>query len=151
MRSNFLGEPAITDFAGFAQDEIRLGERLKGTIGLRADFHSATDAESETTLNPKDEPGVRAGATTNLRASMARGYRAPSAIEQFVSTRQYGFQVIPNPDLRGEHAWSGEVGITAYPWPARPGRRRHLRQPLRGPHRSRGRAQPGSWSSSSRT
>jgi outer membrane receptor protein involved in Fe transport len=59
-----------------------------------------------------------AGAATNFRASIARGYRAPSAIEQFVSTRQYGFQVVPNPELRGEHAWSGEVGVTTYPWSA---------------------------------
>jgi vitamin B12 transporter len=118
VRSNFIGEPEITDFAGFAQDEIRLGRRLKGTIGLRVDFHSATGGDPETTLNPKLSLAWSAGATTNLRASLARGYRAPSAIEQFVSTRQYGFQVIPNPELRGEHAWSGEVGITAYPWPS---------------------------------
>lgn len=117
VRSNFLGEPSITDLAGFAQDEIRFGDRLKGTIGVRADYHSATGGESETTLNPKLSVAWAAGATTNLRASIARGYRAPSAIEQFVSTRQYGFQVIPNPGLRGEHAWSGEVGVTAYPWP----------------------------------
>jgi len=25
---------------------------------------------------------------------------------------------VPNPQLNGEHAWSGEVGITAYPLPA---------------------------------
>ena len=116
VRSNFLGEPEITDFAGFVQDEIALGSRLKGTIGIRADFHSATGATSETTLNPKLSLGWAASATTNLRASLARGYRAPSAIEQFVSTRQYGFDVIPNPGLRGEHAWSGEVGVTTYPW-----------------------------------
>jgi len=118
VQSNFLGQPSINDFAGFAQDEVRLGNHLKGTIGLRADFHSASDAESETTFNPKVSLAFAAGATTNLRASLARGYRAPSAIEQFVSTRQYGFQVIPNPELLGEHAWSGEVGVTAYPWRA---------------------------------
>lgn len=116
VRSSFLGEPGITDLAGFAQDEIRLGERLKGTIGLRVDYHAASGAEAETTLNPKVSLAFAAGATTSLRASIARGYRAPSAIEQFVSTRQYGFQVVPNPELRGEHAWSGEIGITAYPW-----------------------------------
>jgi outer membrane receptor protein involved in Fe transport len=116
VRSNFIGEPEITDVAGFAQDEIALSSRLKGTIGLRADFHSATGGEPETTINPKVSVAYAAGVTTNLRASLARGYRAPSAIEQFVSTRQYGFQVVPNPGLRGEHAWSGEVGVTAYPW-----------------------------------
>ena len=118
VRSNFIGEPEVTDLAGFAQDEIRLGDRLKGTIGLRADFHSATGGDPETTLNPKVSLAYAAGRTTNLRASLARGYRAPSAIEQFVSTRQYGFQVIPNPGLQGEHAWSGEVGVMAYPWSA---------------------------------
>ena len=41
---------------------------------------------------------------------MGAGYRAPSAIEQFVSSQQFGFRVVPNPDLKGEYAWSGEVG-----------------------------------------
>jgi len=118
IRSNFIGEPGITDLAGFAQDEIAFSNKLKGTIGLRADFHSATGGEPETTINPKVSLAYAAGATTNFRASIARGYRAPSAIEQFVSTRQYGFQVVPNPELRGEHAWSGEVGVTTYPWSA---------------------------------
>ena len=41
------------------------------------------------------------------------GYRAPSAIEQFVSAVQFGYRVIPNPDLHGEHSVSGEVGVKA--------------------------------------
>jgi iron complex outermembrane receptor protein len=48
-----------------------------------------------------------------VRASVGRGYRAPSAIEQFVSAVQEGFRVVPNPALRGETAWSGEVGAAA--------------------------------------
>ena len=50
-----------------------------------------------------------------LRGSLARGYRAASAIEQFVSSVQFGFRVIPNPALHGEHAWAGELGTSDQP------------------------------------
>ena len=48
----------------------------------------------------------------SLRLSGSRGYRAPSAIEQFVDQYQQNVHVIANPGLRGETAWSEEVGGT---------------------------------------
>src|SRR2546426_8299598 len=54
------------------------------------------------------------------RASIGAGFRAPSLAELFVSTSAFGYQVIPNPDLQHETAWSFELGksgfgITWYP------------------------------------
>ena len=49
----------------------------------------------------------------DTRASISRGYRAPSPIEQFVTASQSGFRVVPNPALQGEKAWAGELGATA--------------------------------------
>ena len=51
-----------------------------------------------------------------MRSSIGAGYRAPSAIEQFVNTFQFGFQVIPNPALQGERSWSAEIGTSAVLW-----------------------------------
>lgn len=113
VRSSFLGSPGITDLAAVVQDEIRLGNRVRGTVGARLDYHSATGGSPETTVNPKVSLVVTPSDRVSLRGSLARGYRAPSAIEQFVSTIQYGIRVIPNPDLVGEQAWSAEIGATA--------------------------------------
>jgi outer membrane receptor protein involved in Fe transport len=55
---------------------------------------------------------VRVAPRATIRASVGAGYRAPSIIEQFVSSQQFGFRVVPNPELKGEHAWSGEIGTT---------------------------------------
>jgi len=115
ISSNFLGTPNIVDAAAFAQDEARLGGNLVATAGARFDWHDTDAGASERTLNPKLALVWRRSDRLSLRTSLARGYRAPSAIEQFVSTTQFGFQVVPNPELRGEHAWSAELGAAAQP------------------------------------
>jgi len=117
VSSSFIGSPSIRDGAFFAQDEIHISDRVRGTIGARVDYHSATDAESESSVNPKASAVFTPSDRVSLRGSVARGYRAPSAIEQFVSTVQYGIKVIPNPTLMGENAWSTELGVTGFPWP----------------------------------
>ena len=53
-----------------------------------------------------------------MRSSIGAGYRAPSAIEQFVHTYQFGVQVLPNPALQGEQSWSAEIGTSAVLWNA---------------------------------
>ncbi len=116
VKSNFLGNPNITDFAFFAQDNFPITGRLKGSVGLRLDQHKVDVGEREWALSPKAGLVLRLAPRSTVRMSLGGGYRAPSAIEQFVSTRQFGFQVVPNYELRGERAWSGEVGTTTTLW-----------------------------------
>ena len=115
VSSNFLGTPRIVDAALFAQDEIRLSGAVKLSLGLRLDRHSSNESEAELALNPKAAVVYRRSSRLSFRASLARGYRAPSAIEQFVSSTQFGFRVVPNPSLHGEYAWSAELGAAAQP------------------------------------
>jgi outer membrane receptor for ferrienterochelin and colicins len=112
VSSNFLGNPRIADVAVFAQDEFPITNRLKGSLGLRVDHHKVNIGEAELALSPKVGLVLRLAPRATMRMSVGGGYRAPSAIEQFVSTYQFGFRVIPNEGLRGENAWSGEVGTT---------------------------------------
>ncbi len=112
VRSNFLGQPMILDVAAFVQDEVRLTKTLKAALGVRLDHHQAGSGDAEWTVSPKVGLAVRVSPRTTVRASIGAGYRAPSAIEQFVASRQFGFEVIPNPALQGERAWSGEIGTT---------------------------------------
>ena len=112
VRSNFFGQPKIVDLAAFAQDEVQFARRLKGTLGIRVDYHKANLGEGEWAVSPKVGIAMQLSPGATLRASVGSGYRAPSAIEQFVSSQQFGFRAIPNPALKGEHAWSGEIGTS---------------------------------------
>jgi len=107
--------PGTNDLGVYAQDEWSISTHWSATLGARMDAHSATGSATEVTFNPKLGFVYRSTPHTSWRASIARGYRAPSVIEQFVSTVQYGHRVVPNPDLTGEHAWSAEIGVTTNP------------------------------------
>lgn len=113
VSSNILGDPALHDLALYAQDEIKLSGRFKGSLGLRLDYHKAETVEGEVNLSPKLGVVFRPNDRLSYRISISRGYRAPSASEQFVTTTVSGFRVIPNPELKSETGWAGEVGITA--------------------------------------
>lgn len=112
VTSNYIGSPKIVDLAAFTQDEVRVSGALKGTLGVRVDYHATDLTPREWSLSPKLGIALRLAPAATLRASVGAGYRAPAAIEQFVASRQFGFEVIPNLALTGEHAWSGEVGTS---------------------------------------
>jgi outer membrane receptor for ferrienterochelin and colicins len=113
VASNFLGHPALDDAAAYAQDAVALAERLRVSVGARLAYHDAAGGATEYSFSPKVGAVFKVSSDLSTRASLGRGYRAPSAIEQFVSTTMSGFRVIPNPGLKGETAWSGELGATA--------------------------------------
>ncbi|WP_420449503.1 TonB-dependent receptor [Candidatus Palauibacter sp.] len=113
VSSNFLDPtPEVTDLAVFAQDEITFSDRVRGSVGVRLDYHEATAAMKDVVLNPKLGVVYQASERVSLRGSFSRGYRSPSVSEQFTSTTQFGFRVVPNLELRGESAWAREIGTT---------------------------------------
>ena len=111
--SNFLKNHTLDDDALYAQDRIGFSERLMGSVGGRLDYHHATGGVGGYSLNPKLGIVFKASPGVSARASVGHGFRAPSAIEQFVSSTMAGFHVVPDSALRPETAWSGEVGVTA--------------------------------------
>ena len=113
VNSSYYGGKVIADAAPYAQEEFALTPSLGLTGGLRLDYHHADGGRAETALNPKLGAAYAPAGPFAVRASFGRGYRAPSAIEQFLSTTQQGVHVVPNPSLHGETAWSGELGATA--------------------------------------
>ncbi len=111
IASNFLDPvPTTRDLGIYASSDITLSDRWLASVGIRLDGHSATSAESDLALNPKLGLVHAVSNKMSLRGSVTRGYRAPSVSEQFSSTRVFGFQAIPNPELRGESAWAWELG-----------------------------------------
>src|SRR5213076_1616289 len=89
--------------AASAGAEPRVG-RVRLTAGLRLDDIVVDGARRATVLSPRIGAAIRSGVGT-WRASAGRGFRAPTLAERYVTTRAFGFEVIPNPDLDPETAW----------------------------------------------
>lgn len=112
VKANILGRPVLYDLAAYAQEDFRLSQVLRTTAGIRVDFHDTSSGTSELQFNPKLGVVYSPSERMRYRASVSRGYRAPSAVEQFVSSTQFGFHVVPNPGLKGESAWAFEIGAS---------------------------------------
>ncbi|HEX4574601.1 MAG TPA: TonB-dependent receptor [Gemmatimonadales bacterium] len=109
--SDIFGDHAQDEFAAYAEGEQRAG-RARVTAGARADLRTLDSAAVSGVVSPR----VGAVLPTSLgtwRASVGRGFRAPSLAERFVSTRAFGYRVVPNPGLAPETAWSFELGNAA--------------------------------------
>jgi outer membrane cobalamin receptor len=111
VNSEFYGDHAGFNIAGFTQLEIDPAYRLKAVAGIRIE-HNALDG-----INDKPVPIVRLGLNwqaadyTFLRASFGQGYRYPSIAEKFASTTLGSVRIIPNPYIDPESGWSSEIGI----------------------------------------
>ena len=127
-KSAMFGDHDGSNLAGFFQDEIHLGELVTITAGFRYDYHyvyidsiyfrsdSLYTSLLDTTIkdnqfNPKLGFTIKPSLLTTIRASVGRGFRTPTMAEMFTETNTSGFNIIPNPVLKAERAWSYEIGI----------------------------------------
>jgi len=97
------------EFAAYAEGERQPG-KVRLAAGARIDHIEVDGGRLATVLSPRLGvvlPTSRAGV---WRASVGRGFRAPSLAERFVSTVVQGIPVVPNPNLDPETAWSFELG-----------------------------------------
>src|SRR5206468_1665787 len=108
VASDIFGDHSEVALGPYGQAEQRVG-RLRLTAGLRLDDIAVDGAGTATVLSPRIGAALRSGVGT-WRASVGRGFRAPTLAERYVTTRALGFEVIPNPALDPETAWSFELG-----------------------------------------
>jgi iron complex outermembrane receptor protein len=120
--ATLFGRHDLTDVAGFLQAELGVTGWLSLTAGARSDLRlvdggSFSDPASSQ-LSPRAGMVIAPDPGTRVRASLGRGFRAPTVAELFTATEVGGFQVIPNPDLDSERSWAGEVGVQRLilPW-----------------------------------
>lgn len=116
------------NIAGFFQLEKTLFDRLNLTFGTRFEYFGIDTTSTDHQLSLLSDvvsenielpfkPVARLGAnyeiaqSTNIRASYGQAYRFPSIGEKYVETTRSGLRVAPNPALKPETAWSGEIGI----------------------------------------
>lgn len=89
--------------AAFLQDEISFLEKFVATPGLRCDIQSKWGAE----LSPKISGLYKITGDTRLKASVGRGFRAPTVNELYWRDAY----TIGNPDLEPEESFSYDAGI----------------------------------------
>ena len=111
VKSNIFGNPTSNVFAIYSQLEYKFNFPLRVSAGIRYDYSRLKNLEAENSLSPKFGLNYKLDTKTYLRASIERGFRAPSLAETFTSTITSGITVKPNPNLKSEHNYSFELGI----------------------------------------
>lgn len=112
------------NLAAYLQLDHKLFEKLNLSGGFRYENNLLQNpgfVYEKGTVLPSDEreskPVLRLGMNyelasfTFLRASWGQGYRFPTVAEKFIVTNAGFFDVLPNPELRSETGWTGEIGI----------------------------------------
>jgi iron complex outermembrane receptor protein len=118
VTSDIFGSHSQSEFAAYGQSDQPIGAvRISG--GARLDLLAVDGGSLTAVVSPRigltfptDQRDHDGGL---LRASVGRGFRAPTIAERFVHTFALGFEVVPNPTLRPETAWSFEIGHTSAP------------------------------------
>jgi outer membrane receptor for ferrienterochelin and colicins len=96
--------------ATYIQDEVRIGESFRVTLGSRIDLQKMDGMNQIGQVNPKVGLVFNPCDGTTLRASAGRGFRAPSVAEVYTNTNAGGLVIRPNPALKPERSWSFEGG-----------------------------------------
>ncbi len=112
VEADLFGNRSGGGFGVYAQDEVRVSDELKATIGGRFDYQDIDSLEASSQFNPKLGLVYSPFPGSAIRASYGRGFRAPSAAEAFVTTQAGGLDIIPNPELIPERSYSYEVGLS---------------------------------------
>jgi outer membrane receptor for ferrienterochelin and colicins len=111
VTSDIFSDHSQLELGPYGEAEQRVG-RVRVTSGVRLDDIAIDGRRQATVMSPRIGAVLPSGLGT-WRASAGRGFRAPTLAERFVTTQAFGFQVIPNPGLHPETAWSFELGNTA--------------------------------------
>jgi outer membrane cobalamin receptor len=95
----------------FGEAKATVWEGVSITLGARYDRHRlGEDRGVERLVSPRAAIVVRTGGTSNINASLGKGFRAPTIAEMFTSTAVGGFRVKPNLDLSPEKGLTYEIG-----------------------------------------
>lgn len=101
----------LLNVSAYTQVEKKIFDVLNLSVGARLEYFSLNDSIKEM------KPIFRAGASlkvfqeTYFRASYGQGYRFPTITERFIRTGVGNFGVFPNPELKSESSWNGEIGV----------------------------------------
>lgn len=95
----------------YSQVDGKIGNRLNVSLGGRLETVQIDTLARET------QPVFRVGVNykiaqgTNVRANFGQAFRVPSVAERYANTAGGGILVQPNPTLKSEKGFSGEIGF----------------------------------------
>lgn len=107
---SLFGKRTSKNLGIYAQGDLAPWPALSLSAGLRYDHSWRDDGRTEGQLSPRLGLALRVGPRTVLRASLGRGFRAPSISEVYTNSTFAGVPIRPNPDLRAEGSLGAEVG-----------------------------------------
>lgn len=105
------GKNNFTNAAVYLQVDKKFWDRLTVNGGARFEYFSVNG--NDTIIRPV----FRIGANTRLwregylRASFGEGFRFPTIAERYIFTTVGGLPIVPNPDIKPERSYAGEVGL----------------------------------------
>ena len=104
------GEHTVFNYSLYSQADAKIEDKLNLSAGIRWEYF---DFSGETMSTPLLRTGIsyQLFEGTFLRSSFGSGFRYPSIVERYVTTSSGPVYVYPNPDLKPEAGWSGEIGI----------------------------------------
>lgn len=82
------------------------------TSGAREDIHVLVRESTESRLSPKLGLNYTPCEKMTFRTSIGAGFRSATVFEKYIEADYSGFNVIPNPGLRSERSWFGDVGFS---------------------------------------
>lgn len=98
----------------YLQDEWKIKENLRSTLGVRYDRYQLVGGEKEDLFSPRFGINWQPWSTTAFRASVGSGFRAATIMERFLELSIMNFKIIKNEDLRSESSWAFDVGWRQY-------------------------------------
>ncbi|MCX7862889.1 MAG: TonB-dependent receptor [Bacteroidales bacterium] len=124
IKGKLFDKHDATNISLFGQfDKKLLKKKLNLSAGIRAEYFRIDSKETKTVIagdTIKDipiQPVLRIGANyqlfeyTFIRTSFGQGYRFPTIAEKYTFTNVGALNIFPNPYLKPETGWSGEIGI----------------------------------------
>jgi len=121
VHSDVYGDQVQTLFSAYAQAEWTVQAGMIVTAGARLDREETVTVDPNFVVSPKAGLSWTLSPVTTARASIGRGFRAPTIAERYASIRYSAIRVVPADKLLPEFSWSAEIGvnhrITEAPFP----------------------------------
>jgi iron complex outermembrane receptor protein len=98
--------------SAFSQAEVNIGSKALLTAGVRIDREETLTLKPHLEVSPKIGLSWPVSDDVSLRASVGRGFRAPTVAERYANTQYGPFRVRPNPSVMAESSVSSEIGAS---------------------------------------
>jgi len=114
IKAELYGDTTYTgqNFAGYAQVDQKLWEKLNLTLGFRLENYKLTNTKAETKPVFRFGVNYQAAKYSYIRASFGQGFRFPTVAEKYIETSLgSGLSISSNPGLTPESGYSAELGF----------------------------------------